>query len=208
VVKRRPRRRDEDPVPVVSGRFNIALMLVGAMILIPFSPIGRWVERAGPEPHYPESWTPGSTGNVRVTVITADYNYLTCASPTAVDGAHCAYKSEMAPWPREPSAPLDDNKANIIQPYRTSPDNKLVLIAGLWANPVVAMRLHREPPQVIPQKKLVRFVADCQMKFVGKLEDAKLRWNPSSGWVDEGPSIVARPVSCKVNEDTGGDEEE
>jgi hypothetical protein len=198
VVRRRPRRRSDDPIPVVSGRFNIALVFICAMVLFPFSPIGQWLKPAGPANHNPAAWSPGSEGQVRVTIVTGDYELLTCASPTEVKGTHCALKSKTEVWPAAPSDPLDDNKAHLIQPYRTTPDNKLVLIAGLWANPAVAMRLHREPPRTSAHKKPIRFTADCRMKFIGKLEDAVLRWNKAADWVDEGPSAVAQPISCKI----------
>jgi hypothetical protein len=191
----------------MSGRYNIALGLIAALILIPFSPIGRWVEPKGPAPHDPASWTKGSTTSVRITIITADYDLLTCASETALEGAHCAYKSRTEVWPRAASAPLDDNKANIIQPYRTSPDNKLVLVAGLWAHPVVAMRLHREPSQGVSTKKLIRFVASCEMKVLGRLDNVELRWNNSADWTNEGGSPVVRPISCKIEESEDDDEE-
>lgn len=198
-VTRRPRQRSEDPTPVVSGRYNIALGLIAAMILIPFSPIGKWLEPKGPAPHEPSAWTPGSTGQVRLTVVTADYGLLTCASETALEGNHCAYATKAEPWPRSPKDPIDDNRAHIIQPYRTTPDNKLVLVAGLWANPVIAMRLHNEPPPAPGStKKQIRFVADCQMKFLGRLDNVNLRWNNQGDWIDEGPGIVAKPISCKI----------
>jgi hypothetical protein len=176
------------------------MVMIGALILLPFSPIGSWIERSGPKPHNLMQWQPGSVSNVRVTVITADYNLLSCAAPTAVEGTHCAFKSENEVWQRSANEPLDDNKANIIQPYRTVPDDKLVLIAGLWAEPAVAMRLHREPPGSAPNKKLVRFVVDCEVKFLGKLEGARLRWNSQAPWVDEGTAMVARPQKCKIEE--------
>jgi hypothetical protein len=190
----------DEPIPVIGGRFLIAAGFVLAMILIPFSPIGR-AEPKGPEPTDMASWTPGGTGRVRITLITADYQKLTCAAEQQFEGNHCAYKSESELWPRDPGAPLDDNKKNVIQPYRTWPDNKLVLVAGLWADPVVAMRLHREPPQVVVEKKLARFVVDCEMKFLGKLEDSKLRWGPGQQWQKEGAAWVIKPTSCKLKED-------
>ena len=177
---------------------TIAASLVAALVLIPFSPMGSWLERKGPPGHDLTAWKPGAVSNVRLTLITADYNLLDCASPTAVDGAHCAFKSQTEIWPRDATAPLDDNKASIIQPYRTVPDDKLILVAGLWNDPAVAMRLHREPPSSAPTKKLVRFVANCEMKFIGQLTDARLRWNPSADWVDEGAAMVARPESCRI----------
>lgn len=190
----------DEPIPVIGGRFLIAAGFVMLMILIPFSPIGR-AEPKGPEGTNTEAWTPGGTGRVRITLITADYNKLTCAAEKELEGNHCQYKSESEAWPRDPSAPLDDNKRNVIQPYRTWPDNKLVLVAGLWADPVVAMRLHREPPYVIAEKKLARFVVDCEMKFLGKIEESKLRWGPGQQWQKEGAAWVAKPTSCKLKDE-------
>jgi hypothetical protein len=200
-VRRRPRQRHEDPTPVVSGRYNIALGFIAAMILIPFSPIGQWVEPRGPAPHDTATWTPGRTAQVRVTVVTGDYGLLTCAAEKQVESTHCAFATKQEAWPRSPKEPLDDNKANIIQPYRTT-DQKLVLIAGLWANPVIAMRLHNEPAQGLARKQL-RFVADCQIKFIGRLDEVKLRWNNQSDWTDEGATAVGRPVSCKIEPEDG-----
>jgi hypothetical protein len=195
-----PRKPAQEPIPVISGRFLVAAGIVGAMILIPFSPLGRMLEAKGPMPTDVARWAEGAESEVKITLVTADYNLLTCAADKSIDGAHCAYKSEAELWPRDPTQPLDDNKKSIIQPYRTWPDNKLVLVAGLWAEPTVAMRLHREPPQAVPAKKLARFVVECQMKFLGKLETPKLRWGAGQGWMSEGPAWVARPVSCKLRE--------
>jgi hypothetical protein len=200
VVRRRPRQRSDDPTPVVSGRFNVGLLMVCAMVFIPFSPIGKWIEGSRPTGHNPSSWTAGTEGQLRVTIVTGDYDQLTCASPTAVAGKHCAYKSKTEAWPPAPGQPVDDNKAELIQPYRTSPDNKLVLIVGLWSNPTIAMRLHREPPHSsdAPNKKHIRFTADCKVKFIGRIDDAILRWTYAGDWVNEGGSIVAQPISCRI----------
>jgi hypothetical protein len=197
----RARPPGDEPTPVVGGRFVVAAAIIGAMIVIPFSPIGRALEPKGPAPTDVGRWNAGALSEVRITLVTADYNQLTCAADKAIEGTHCAYKSENEIWPRDPSQPLDDNKKSIIQPYRTWPDNKLVLVAGLWADPVVAMRLHREPAHAVPAKKLARFVVSCQMRFLGKLETPKLRWNSGGGWINEGAGWVARPESCKLYED-------
>jgi hypothetical protein len=76
-----------------------------------------------------------------------------------------------------------------------------VMIAGLWADPVVAMRLHREPPQVVVEKKLARFVVDCEMKFLGKIDETKNRWAPGQQFQKEGTAWVMKPTSCKLKED-------
>ena len=98
-------------------------------------------------------------------------------------------------------ADLKTIKKNTSIFYRTWPDNKLVLIAGLWAEPNMAMRLHREPSAGVDQKKLSRFVADCELRFVGKVDSVKVRWSPGQPWQPEGGAMIARPVSCKLSEE-------
>ncbi|MBX3131390.1 MAG: hypothetical protein KF718_32025 [Polyangiaceae bacterium] len=187
-----------EPLPVVSGRFWIAGTFVAAMVLIPFSPLGAWLTPKAPQPHDLGQWQEGNTSNVRLTLITADASLLFCASDQSVDGAKCAFRTEAEQWPVDPAAALDDNKKNVIQPYRTFPDNKLILVAGLWAEPNMALRNHREPSAGVQSTKLARFIASCDVKFVGKLDAPKLRWNPGGPWQSEGAAMVARPVNCAL----------
>jgi len=195
------RRRPPEPIPVASGWFLIAALMLGLMIVIPFSPIGNWLHREEPDFTDTRGWDVGKTGKAKLTLITADYGLLGCNSTVSIDGAHCAYKDDKAPWPKDPTAPLDDNGTNLIQPYRTHPDNKLLLIAGLWADPTMAMRLHREPSAGVQQAKLARFIATCELKFIGKVDAVKVRWSPGQQWVQEGGAMVARPVSCELSEE-------
>lgn len=204
-AKRRvPARPPPEETPVVGGRFLVVALIVGVMVFIPFAPIpNSWFQKAAPAPTDTAAWKVGQTAEVSISVITADYNFLSCVSDKEVDGAHCAFKSTTSIWPRDQSAPLDDNKRGIIQPYWTYPDNKMILVAGFWANPVVAMRLHDEPPAGVPTKKLARFVVKCQMRFVGELSSVDVRWNPGQAWNkgnNGGAALVARPVSCSLVE--------
>jgi hypothetical protein len=194
------RRRPPEPVPVFSGRLLIAAAILAVMLIVPFT-FSRFVpQEAAPPTTDVRDWQVGNTANVRITLITADFNLLGCAAPQALEGKHCANKSESEPWPSDPSAPLDDNKANIIQPFRTYPDNKLIMVAGLWADPTMALRLHREPSAGVRADKLARFVANCKVKFIGKLDAPKLRWQPGGPWQNEGPALVAQPVECKLTD--------
>jgi hypothetical protein len=199
-ARKRTRRDVEDDLPLFSGRLVIAAVFIVLMVVFPMSKLGDWIEprKTTTENTDLSKWVVGGSGRVQITLITADYNLLTCASQLAVAGKHCAYKSETELWPRDPNAPIDDNKKDIIQPYRTWPDNKLILVAGLWADPAVALRLQREPPAGVPQKKLSRFIADCEMRFIGQLSSPRLRWPSTPQWLNEGDSIVAQPVSCKI----------
>ncbi len=136
---------------------------------------------------------------VKVTLITADANRLACAHEQAFDGVHCEFKTDRDRWPKARDEPLDDNKEKVIQPYRTAPGNNLVLLSGLWAHHEVAMRLHREPPAGVPIKQLARFVATCQVKWLGKLDKVRTRWMAGGRWQDDGTAMVGRTESCTVN---------
>lgn len=198
--KKRPPSVDDEEVPVISGRFLIALALVGAATILPMSKVGELIEPRGPEPTRMDTWTVGGVFTVRITLVTADYNLLACASEQSFDGVHCAHKTPTEAWPRDPSKPHDDNKLDIVQPYRTWFDNKLVFVAGLWAQPEVAYRVHREPSTGMQADKLARFAVECRVRFLGRFEKVKLRWNPQQSWgdPDAGATWVGKAEFCKL----------
>lgn len=197
--KRRPPVEDEE-TPVIGGRFLIALALVGATTIVPLSKLGELFEPSGPEPTNMESWSVGSLQTVRITLVTADFNLLACASEQSFGGAHCAFKTPNEPWPRDSNKPHDDNKLDIVQPYRTWFDNKLVFVSGLWAQPEVAYRVHQEPTHGIQPDKLARFAVECRVRFLGRFDTVKLRWNPQQSWgdPDAGATWVGRAEFCKL----------
>jgi len=199
---RRSARRAAEPTPVLGGRLLAAAGMIGALAIIPsIDRLSFALEPKGPPPPNMANWQPGKTEKVSLTLVTADYNRLSCASPTAFGDKRCGYKSENEIWPREPNLPLDDNKANVIQPYRTWIDNRLILVSGVWATPALAMRLHSEPPAGVEPDKLARFVAECEMSFLGHLEKPKLRWAPGQSW-NADPDVpkvaVAHAKSCRI----------
>jgi hypothetical protein len=200
-TRRRAGTQDLDPA---GGRLWIPLIFLVAMVLFPWSPLGGVVDvlvpkKAAPTNTRPGDWKIGSSGVIKVSVVTADYASLDCASEQELNGKRCDYKTDAERWPRKPDQPLDDNKRDIIQPYRTWPHNDLIAVAGLWAEPAVAMRLHQEPIGNTPREKLARFVVECEADFVGKLAAPRLRWFPTQAWQKE-PSdvVVAVPKSCKL----------
>jgi|GEM_PF-607940 len=199
-VKRRVVEEDE-PTPVIGGRFLVAALIIGALTVIPMSALGNLFEPAEPPPTDVAAWQTGAKATIRLTVVTADAASLTCASTQVFEGKHCSMKSETEAWPREPGAPLDDNKVNIIQPYRTWLDNKLIMVSGVWSHPSVAYRLHQEPPGNLPSDKLARFVVECEAHFAGQMEKPVLRWQPGQSWGTEVPTMVAVTDSCKVIEE-------
>ncbi len=121
------------------------------------------------------------------------------------EGKHCAFKTDSEPFPRDPATPVDDNKPDIIQPYRTWLDNKLILVSGVWAHPSLAMRVHREPPNGVPSEKLARFTAQCNVHIAGKMDSPKLRWAPGQGWGSESTTPVAVADSCQVIDEPSRD---
>ncbi len=188
--------------PIIAGRLWIAIAMLVGLGIVANPVFNSWVMRrlAPPEDVHTDfsQWKMGGEADVRVTVITADSTRLACAHAQSIDGAHCAFSADKLPWPRPENAPVDDNGPDLIQPYRTSPDNALVLVIGLWAQPDVAMRLHREPPAGIPPKRLARFDVTCRVKFVGRYDEVSLRWDAGGPWQPERNAWVVRPQSCKV----------
>jgi hypothetical protein len=203
-TKRKPvaRRHPEEPEPVLAGRLLVAASLLAAMVIIPW-PGSQLADAFVPkdvEQTDMSDWAAGKTVDVEITLITADYERLGCVLDREIAGKHCEFKTETDTWPRGPDEPLDNNKKDIIQPYSTSPDNKLMLVGGLWSIPKVAMRLHSEPWQDIPEKKLARFIVSCKVRLIEQLKEVTLRWNKTSKWGKQGPAWVGVAESCGVRE--------
>lgn len=191
-----------EETPIIGGRFLTAAAILGAMTFLPNWPaLGQQLEPRDPPPTPVAEWKVGGKTTLRITLVTADFAGLSCAYDKEFEGKHCANKTESEAWPHDPGAPLDDNKANIIQPYRTWNDNQLVLVAGMWATPALATRLHSEPPGNLLPEKLARFVIECKAHFVGEMDHPKLKWGVSSSWSAD-PSVpmvkVAVPDSCQI----------
>src|SRR5690606_32590169 len=106
---------------VFSGRLLIAAILTAGMVIVPVSPLSALITRKSPTSAQRSSWKIGSSQELHLTVITADYRKLGCADDrVAPNGAHCEFKSNGETFPRSDDAPVDDNKASILQPYRTT----------------------------------------------------------------------------------------
>jgi hypothetical protein len=192
------RRRRREPVPVATGRFITVTILLAALAIVPFSPLGNLFVPKEEEMVGGGKWEVGKSDTVRITLVTADYDRLACASEEEAKGKHCAYKTEKERWPPEPGRLVDDNKKDEIQPYRTWPDNRLIMVAGLWAEPAVATRLHREPPAGIQVDKLARFVVECKVEFLANMQSPQLRWAPGQRWINEGNAMLGVPSDCKL----------
>lgn len=196
--RRRPRRDEPEPIPVFGGRLlNAAIAGFGMLIVFFFD---GSIKTPEPAPTDMSAWRVGGRSKVRLTVITMDYERLLCASPTHFGQEHCEYKAENQPFPREPGEPLDDSKQHVIQPYRTYPDNQLILVSGVWAHPAIATRVHIEPWAGIPEQRQQRFVAECEVEFLGQLENVKLRWKPDQNWNNEPKAWAAKSLSCRIGD--------
>ena len=197
---RRPRRPDpeDEAAPVLSGRLMIATLVLAGMAMVPFMGIGKAFEKSKDMPSDTGEWKIGGTAKVHVTLVTADYNKLNCFADKSFEGKHCQYQTETQAFRPEPNAAIDDNKKDLIQPYRTHGTNKLIFIAGLWATPALSTRLHFETPRGVAENKLARFVAECDVRFVGQLKNPGVRWSPSGKWIHEGDPLVAIPNSCRI----------
>jgi hypothetical protein len=148
----------------------------------------------------PTEWADGKVVELDLTLITKDADRLSCADDRELDGARCDFREDKQRQKTEPGAPADDNRINVIQPYRTAVGNYLVLVAGLWATPALAMRRHLEPARGVPEKDLRRFIARCKLRFVGSLDSVELRWDYNQQWYTEAKAPVARAEWCEVLE--------
>jgi len=179
---------------------GIALLILIAMTNFPLLN-GLMARTFTPAPvQKKENWEVGKQADLQLTLIVADRDRLNCAHNAVLDGYHCDYAQSRRLWPRRLSEPLDDDRQKVIQPYRTADTNKLVLVGGLWAEPALAMRLHREPPQSVPERKQIRFVAYCRVEFIGELKDVGLRWERRGKWHEEKTALVAKPLHCTLEE--------
>jgi hypothetical protein len=197
-VKRRPRRDEPEPIPALGGRlFNAAMAAFAMCLVFPLESIVKSPEPANTDM---SAWRVGGHTKVRLTVITMDYERLACAATDTFAEEHCEYKSETELFARAPGEPLDDTKLHTIQPYRTYPDNQLILVSGVWAQPEISTRLHREPWAGIPEQRQMRFVAECDVEFLGQLKNVKLRWKPDQNWNNEASAWVGKARSCRIGD--------
>lgn len=187
--------------PILSGRLVVALALALAMSLLPSSGLGRIITKTSPRTADRATWTVGQKATIHLTIVTDDYEKLGCADKRkAKNQAHCAYKNEKERFPTAQGAPVDDNKATTLQPYRTT-DKNLLLAAGLWAQPEVAMRVHQEPSRGVSKSKLARFVVSCEAHFLEEWEGSLIRWAPSEKWSNQGKAMVAELSDCTILKD-------
>ncbi len=186
---RSPRTSGPETPQALGGRLWIAIACLAALgILVTkyASELGDRVsakfETLLDKPATQDQWQKNKLEEVGITLISSDFDKLACAYEKPIEGVHCQFKSENELWPTEPNAPLDDNKRNIIQPFSLVPDNQLILLAGLWAQPAVAYRIHQEPGTAVAQKKQARFIAKCKIRPLERVANASIRWNVGAAW--------------------------
>lgn len=189
------------PIVLVDRRMFWLIVLLAGTSLFANAQFNDYVQRnfIKKEPVITYNLEPGATTELDLTVVTGDAKRLTCGADQEFEGTHCAmYADKRKFWPRPADAPMDDNYKNIIQPYRTLAHNQLVLVAGLWAQPEVAMRMHQESPDALPVKRQARFTALCKVKMLGKLDEVQVRWEPGQQWYTEKNAVVGRVESCRI----------
>jgi hypothetical protein len=196
------------PPEVISTKIITLIVVLIATGVLQSGDLKKYVQRwfMPTEPPVSYDLSVGATTEVDLTVVSADAKRLTCASDKEIEGLHCAiYGDKRKPWPR-PTDVIDDNLEHIVQPYRTAANNQLVLVAGLWAEPVIATRIHQEPNETVPVKHQARFTARCKVKVVGKLDEVWLRWDVAQQWYKENNTAVARVESCTIDKKAGKDD--
>ncbi len=184
--------------PILSGRLMIALCLIGAMVGLPFfRPLGSAITKRSPKTTNASSWQIGNSARVNLTVVSADFERLACSTDHQYQQNRCGFDSNGKEVATVSDRIVSDNHRHQLQPYRST-DGKLLLIPGLWAQPEVATRLHEEPFKDIPERRLARFVISCELSFVARWTDVKVRWKPKEKWSDQGEAMVAQAKDCAV----------
>jgi hypothetical protein len=204
-TQKQPPPPAEPPLQVIGGRLAIGILLLAGIALVAPQNMNAWVDRQlHPTPvKSTETWELGKEGHVELTLITADAKRLNCAHDQVLEGQHCGFSANKHAWPRVPGQLSDDNDYTVIQPYRTADTNALILVSGVWAQPELALRVHREPPSYYDVKKQMRFVAYCKVRFIGELTNVSLRWDTGGKWQDEPKAMVAQALSCTLEPPTG-----
>jgi hypothetical protein len=192
-------------LPVLGGRLNIAIAMLVGIGLVSWQWLNLAIDRTlhPTAPKAAATWQVGTEADVEITLITADAKRLSCAHDDKVEDVHCGYTANKRQWRRTPNAPFDDNDQLVIQPYRTADTNVLILMSGLWAEPELALRLHREPPNLTDIDKHLRFVAYCRVRFIGELKGVATRWDTAGKWTDEPGGMVAKPIRCTLEPPNG-----
>jgi hypothetical protein len=180
----------------------VLLALIGVMSCdVLNNRLDQYTEQQSGEVPDPATWTPGSDAVVDITLITKDDGRLDCSDDRELEGAHCGYKKSRSRWPRPHDAPMDDNQLDVIQPYRTAIGNHLIMVAGLWATPALALRHHQETPRGVPEADLKRFVARCKVHFLGSWDNLDVRWGTAAQWYAEKSGPIARATWCDIVKD-------
>lgn len=186
---------------VFDWRLVVSLLLLGLIGVMSCDVVNtkldQMFEKSGAVPD-PSTWKAGAVVDVEITLITKDEGRLDCSDDRELKGAHCAFKKNRARWPVDAAGVVDDNRVDIIQPYRTATGNHLVMVAGMWATPALALRLHQESPRGVAETELKRFVARCQLEFLGDLPNLDIRWGTTSEWYAEKVGPVARAKWCTI----------
>ena len=195
----------EEGPQVLGGRLLYAILLLMGISAVSVKELNSWIDRnlSPAKVAAPAVWEVGKEARVQLTLVTADARRLNCAHDQVIEGQHCGFTSKKHAWPRKPGALADDNDVDVIQPYRTADTNALILVSGVWAQPELAWRVHREPPTYYELKKQARFVAHCDVRFIGELEHLSLRWETGGKWLPEGKAMVAKALRCTLNEPEG-----
>lgn len=140
----------------------------------------------------------GKVIDAAITLVSADAYKLSCASDEQMGQAHCGFKADTTPWKGDgPNKPEE-----VIAPYMTA-DNVLVLIPGLFTQPLLKKRLEDEPPGKYSAEELEnrRFTVTCKLKPEKQFSKLKVRWAQGQSWGDRDSAWAGTVTDCKM---TGG----
>jgi hypothetical protein len=129
----------------------------------------------------------GDVVDAPITLTTADRDQLGCAFDGQVGGHRCAFNGEGQPT----GAPAP------LAPYLTTA-RALFFIPGLFEQPALKEKLAQEPPEDRPVESLHRFVAQCRLRLLERVEGVKIRFATTAAFGPPESAWAAEVVDCQV----------
>lgn len=122
---------------------------------------------------------------LRITLVPADVNVLTCRSDRVLDGLRCSQRLDG-----KPNVSENESRRNILQPLSTVEKFPLLGV-GIWDDPQVAQWIKDPQHQE-------RFTARCRFEPVGIMDVVEAHWFETGKWEKLERLYAGRVRECVI----------
>lgn len=158
------------------------LIVIGALVCA--APLWLWRGRpAGP----------GSTIEVKLTLVSSDKDDLSCGATGEFSGFRCRFRSNG-----EPSSP-EPTPEKTLAPYMNH-ERRLFLIPNLFASEPLGARYEADSSKRVPRGRRKRFDAICQLRLLQKVDGIAVSWLRSHKVDGSQTAWVATAENCRIQE--------